>query len=194
MAASGQRDADQTEASAAYLLTDESCRARIRGRHLSAAGALSFPIAPTQVGIKKKKRGGKKRETEGAPPPLSPLIIEGRERVALSLSASQLTMLHCLNSHFLYKIDALTAALEHTHPQCYRRNEPSSILPFPSLPFPFLSFPFQTHGHTNTHTHGDLFSLVNPNKPVIYNKTWLAQHHHPLPNTAEHLKIIQSKP
>lgn len=113
MAASGQRQADQTEASAAYLRTDESCRARIRGRHVSAAGALFFPIAPTQVGGKKE---GEKRETEGAPPPLSPLIIEGRERGALSLSASRLAMLHCLNSHFLYKIDALTAALEHTHP------------------------------------------------------------------------------
>lgn len=69
MAASGQRETDQTEASAAYLLTDESCRARIRGRHVSAAGALFFPIAPTQVG--RKKRGGKKgnRGSTSSPQP-----------------------------------------------------------------------------------------------------------------------------
>ncbi len=39
-----------------------------------------------------------------------------REGSALSLSASQLTLLRCLNSHFLYKIDALTAALVCTRP------------------------------------------------------------------------------
>lgn len=61
MAAPGQRETDQTGASAAYLLTDESCRARIRGRHVSAAGALFFPIAPTQVG-KKEGEKGKQRE------------------------------------------------------------------------------------------------------------------------------------
>lgn len=38
------------------------------------------------------------------------------ERVVLRLSASQLTLLRRLNSHFLYKIDALTAALLCTRP------------------------------------------------------------------------------
>lgn len=106
MAACGQKESDQTKASAAYLVTDESCRARIRGRHVSA---LFFPIAPTQV-----KRGGKKRiggTTSSRQPP-----DYRRERKG-GAQPKCFTMLHCLNSHFLYKIDALTAALERTHPE-----------------------------------------------------------------------------
>lgn len=90
-------------ASTAYLVTDESCGARVRGRHFCAAGALFSPIAS------KKKRKGRTLLPQ-------PVITGGRERVALSLSASQLMLLHCLSSHFLYKIDALTAALVCTRP------------------------------------------------------------------------------
>lgn len=67
MAASGQKETDHTEASAAYLVTDESCRARVRGRHVSAAGALLSPIAPTQV---EKKEGEKpNRGSTSSPQP-----------------------------------------------------------------------------------------------------------------------------
>lgn len=44
-----------------------------------------------------------------------PVVTVGREGGALCLSASQ-PLLRCLNSHFLYKIDALTAALLCTRP------------------------------------------------------------------------------
>lgn len=92
-----QSDLTKRGTSTAYLVTDESCSARVGGRHDSAASALFPPIA-------QKRRN---------PPPLSPWLRGGggREGGALSLSASQLTLLRCLNSHFLYKIDALTAAL-----------------------------------------------------------------------------------
>lgn len=69
MAASGQREMHQTEASAAYLLTDESCGARIRGRHVSAAGALFLPIAPTQVGEKEEGGGMGNRGSTSSPQP-----------------------------------------------------------------------------------------------------------------------------
>lgn len=98
--------ADQTKASTSYLVADKSCRAWIRGRHFCTASALFSPIAP----------GEREKKTDKAPPPLSPVITEQRERVALGLSASQLMRLCCLNNHFLYKIDALTAALACTRP------------------------------------------------------------------------------
>lgn len=96
-----QSDETKRGASAAYLVTDESCSARVGGRHDCAASALFSPIA-------------QKKAEPSSPQP----VVTGGEREggALSLSASQLTLLRCLNSHFLYKIDALTAALVCTRP------------------------------------------------------------------------------
>lgn len=60
--------------------------------------------------------------------------------MVLSLSASQLTLLRHLNSHFLYKIDALTAALVRTRLHTVTPEFSSgSEQPHPSSPLPHSS-------------------------------------------------------
>lgn len=103
-----------------YLVADESRGARVRGGHFCAACTRIF-LSPHHIRKKwrRKREGKKNRGRQNPSSPQTLITAEGRkesERVVLSLSASRLTLLRRLNSHFLYKIDALTAALAHTRP------------------------------------------------------------------------------
>lgn len=77
---------------------------------------------------------------------------------ALSLSASQLTLLRCFNSHFLYKIDALTAASVCRHPHtgtvqwlssasCQPSCKKMSFHRLPSSPMPQISYNIALQHH-----------------------------------------------
>lgn len=109
-----------------------------------------LPLPPSH---RKRRRRRRERPTEAEPSSPQPIITkEGRresERVVLSLSASRPTLLRRLNSHFLYKIDALTAALVHTWPHTVTpefssgcvQPRPSSaplLASRPSIPSPLL--------------------------------------------------------